>query len=171
MNITKKSLTWEKKYSLSLVNQEKLLPPLHIQLSRLKQYIKALSITEPSYQYLSRKYPLFYVKLDEDVLTYENECENLNLKLINSKEKDAWTAFKEAVLEFLGNEEDPNYEHIVQNVLEKFEVDCYRSFKVHFLHFNLDVFFMKTLNRFAKNKVNLSTRILKKIIKRYQGRL
>jgi hypothetical protein len=56
-------------------------------------------------------------------------------------EREAWNAFKEVMVKFLGNYKDPNYKRIVEKMLEKFiTLGCAISLKVHFLNAHLDYF-------------------------------
>ncbi|KAJ4437622.1 hypothetical protein ANN_17767 [Periplaneta americana] len=61
--------------------------------------------------------------------------------LLEGKERAAWIAFKEVVLNFVGNRRSENYEELVQNLLLAYEtMGCNTSLKIHFLHSHLDFF-------------------------------
>lgn len=161
---------------MSLVNPRKiLLPPLHIKLGLMKQFVKALSKTEPCFQYLCQKFPgLSEAKLKEGIfvgpdirkLMQDPNFENA----MNLQEKSAWGAFKQVVLKFLGNHKDPNYENIVQNMLKTFqELGCNMSVKVHFLHSHLN-FFPDNLGAVSEEQGERFHQDIKEMEKRYQGR-
>lgn len=160
---------------VSLVDPKKiLLPPLHIKMGLMKQFVKALTKTESCFQYLCTKFPhLSEAKLKEGVFvgpdirklmqdeTYET--------MMTSKEKNAWTAFKQVVLKFLGNEKDPDYKKIVNNMLKKFkELGCNMSLKVHFLHSHLN-FFPENLGSVSEEQGERFHQDIKEMEKRYQG--
>jgi hypothetical protein len=61
-------------------------------------------------------------------------------------ERKAWIAFKSVVTKFPGNNKDPDYVTIVENMLEKFQVfGSLMSLKLIFLNSHLDFFFPKIL--------------------------
>lgn len=58
---------------------------------------------------------------------------------IKENEKQVWEALELVVTSFLRNKNDPDYKHIMEDMLEKFHVLRYKmSLKVHFLHSQLD---------------------------------
>ena len=65
---------------------------------------------------------------------------------LKRKERAAWIAFKEVILNFLGNRKSENYEELVQNLLLAFEIiSCNMSLKIHS---HLD-FFLKNCGDFT----------------------
>ena len=107
----------------SLVDRDKvLLPPLHIKLGLMKQFVKALSNDGACFKLLCQKFPsLSEAKLKEGIFTgpdirkliSDTEFDNT----MNDLERQAWVSFKEVVCKFLGNNKDPDYKEIVKNLL------------------------------------------------------
>lgn len=131
----------------ALVDTSKiLLPPLHIKLGLMKNFVKAMEKTDEAFKYLIRKFPrLSEAKIREGVfvgpqirkLLHDDEF----LCVLHGKEKAAWLAFKSVVDNFLGNNRSDNYNEIVENLLLKYKsLGCNMSLKIHFLDSHLDFF-------------------------------
>lgn len=133
-----------------------LLPPLHIKLRLMKQFVKALPKEGDCFKYLCQQFPsLSEAKLTEGVLVGPDIQKLLRdgnfIMKMNEKEKAAWLSFK-LVTSFLRNKKDPNYKSIVAYMLENFkQLGCNRSLKVHFLHSYLD-YFPKNLGAVSKKQ-------------------
>lgn len=152
-----------------------LLPPLHIKLGLMKQFVKALPKDGPCFKYLCQKFPkLSEAKLKEGVfvgpdirkmmfdVTFETT--------MTINEKEAWVSFKQVVTKFLGNAKDPEYGTIVANMLKKFEkLGCLMSLKVHFLNSHLD-YFPENLGDVSEEQGERFHQDIKLMEKRYQGR-
>lgn len=160
----------------TLVDPKKiLLPPLHIKLGLMKQFVKALPEDGECFKYLCEKFPhLSEAKLKEGVFVGPDirkmmfDC-NFEAKM-TTKEKEAWISFKQVVTKFLGNVKDPNYELIVANMIDKFKnLGCLMSLKVHFLHAHLD-FFPENLGDVSEEQGERFHQDIKVMEKRYQGR-
>lgn len=160
----------------SLVDPEKiLLPPLHIKLGLMKQYVKALDKNGNCFKYLCSKFPfLSEAKLKEGIfvgpqirnLMQDEQFENTMTK----REKEAWTAFKDVINKFLGNFKDPQYENIVNTMLDKFkQLGCNMSIKVHFLHSHLN-YFPENLGDVSEEQGERFHQDIKDMETRYQGR-
>jgi hypothetical protein len=60
---------------------------------------------------------------------------------MNVVERNAWTAFKNAVEKLLGNHKDEDYENIVRIMFKHFHIlGCNMSLKVNFLFSHLNLF-------------------------------
>jgi hypothetical protein len=87
-----------------------LLPPRHIKLGIMKQFVKALSKTGNFFKYLCKKFPnLSEVKLKEGLFVGRDVRklmfdEDFLLTII---EREAWIAFKSVVTKFLGEQQAP----------------------------------------------------------------
>jgi hypothetical protein len=82
-------------------------------------------------------------------------------------EKEAWNAFRDIVVKFLGNQKDPNFKLIVRKMLTKFkDLGCS---KVHFLDSHLD-YFPKNLGAVSKEQGERFHQDIKEMERRYQGR-
>ena len=94
----------------SLVDPKKvLLPPLHIKLGMIKQFVKALAKDVKTFKYLSSKIPRLskaklkggvFVGPDIRKLMKDNNFENV----MNNGERSAWNSFKDVITKFLGNQ-------------------------------------------------------------------
>lgn len=98
-----------------LVDPKKiLLPPLHIKLGLIKQFIKKLAVDGDAFLYLNEEvFPkLSLAKLKEGVLV-ETQIRKLMKDtkfetLLSAVEKKAWKSFKDVVTGFLGNKKAGN---------------------------------------------------------------
>ena len=141
----------------------------------MKQFVKALPKDGECFKYLCEKFPhLSEAKLKEGVfvgpdirkMMFDSNFENK----MTTKEKEAWTSFKQVVTKFLGNVKDPNYKLIVPNMIDKFKkLGCLMSLKVHFLHSHLD-FFPDNLGDVSEEQGERFHQDIKVMEKRYQGR-
>jgi hypothetical protein len=130
-----------------LVDSQKIImPPLHIKLGLMKQFVKALPKDGACFNYLCLKFPaLSQEKLKEGIfigpqinnLFKDQEFE----KRMKLHEKKTWKSFKSVCENFLGNKKDPNYKQLVKQMLDNFyKLGCNMSLKVHCLHSHLDIF-------------------------------
>lgn len=160
----------------NLVDPSKiLLPPLHIKLGLMKQFVKALKkLDSEAFKYLFLRFPkLSEAKVREGIfdgpqirtLLKDQEFE----KKMTGEERSAWQSFREVVTKFLGNEKDPNYVNIVEKLLQNFQkLGCLMSLKVHYLHSHLDRF-PENLGDFSEEQGERFHQDLKEMEKRYQG--
>ena len=94
-----------------LVNEKDIMmPPLHIKLGLMKNFVKKLDRTSHTFLYLGTKFPkLSEAKRKEGVFVGPQIRELLKDKrfdeIIVGKEKAAWESFREVVVNFLGNQE------------------------------------------------------------------
>ena len=112
----------------SLVDPSKILiPPLHIKLGLMKQFVQALDKTGATFKYLSSRFPkLSEGKLKEGVfdglqirtLSKDNDF----VEKMNKLEKAAWLSFNDVTQNFLDNNKSPNYEQIVARMIEISEI-------------------------------------------------
>lgn len=130
-----------------LVQADKIiLPPLHLKLGLMSQFVKALKLTNKSFLYLRSKFPkLSAAKVEAGIFVgpqirklMEDEEFDKNL---NAKEKKAWNSFREVINNFFGNNKSANYKQLVERMLKNFqELGCRMSPKVHYLNSHLDFF-------------------------------
>jgi hypothetical protein len=112
----------------SVVDPKKiLLPPLHIKLGIMKQFVKVLPKTGNCFKYLCKRFPpLSEAELKEGIfvgpdirkLMFDEDF----LVTMTEVEREAWIAFRSVVTKLLGKNKDPDYVTIVANMLEKFKV-------------------------------------------------
>ena len=119
-----------------LVDMNKvLLPPLHIKLGLMKNFVKALHKNGAAFQHLSTVFPGVGPQIWE-VLKHTDFEELLNLK-----ELRAWEAFKSVCSGFLGNTRVPDYQACIEKLLKSYkDMRCWMSLKIHFLHSHLNFF-------------------------------
>ena len=123
-----------------------ILPPLHIKLGLMKQFVKALNKKGACFKYIQEKFPnLSAEKVREGVFVgpqIRKLTKDLQfLSTMTDVEKNAWLSFTEVISKFLGNTKDPDYKNIVESMLASYEaLGCRMSLKVYFLHAHLDYF-------------------------------
>lgn len=152
-----------------------LLPPLHIKLGLMKQFVKALSKQGECFKYLCNKFPsLSEAKLKEGIFVGPDirklmKDEDFETKM-NFEEKEAWVSFKKVVKNFLGNKKSSDYVQLVENMLENFrKLGCNMSLKVHFLKSHLD-FFPENLGDLSEEQGERFHQDIKAMERHYQGR-
>jgi hypothetical protein len=159
-----------------LVSREKiLLPPLHIKLGLMKQFVKALDKTGACFKHITTVFP----KVTSEKLTAgifdgpqirQLVKDNSFVLTMASVEKAAWVSFVEVMENFLGNYKSDNYEQIVNNMLRNFEkLGCNMSVKVHFLHSHIS-YFPENLGQMSEEQGERFHQDMKTMESRYQGR-
>ena len=130
-----------------LVDMNKvLLPPFHIKLGLMKNFLKALHKNGAAFQHLSTVFPgLSAAKLKEGIFVGPQIREVLKdtdfEELLNLKELRAWEAFKSVCSGFLGNTHVLDYQACIKKLLKSYEdMGCWMSLKIHFLHSHLNFF-------------------------------
>lgn len=175
--VRKKLIPGDKNILLpQLVDSSKIiLPPLHIKLGLIKQFVKAMKIQNSNaFIYLSTKFPkLSEAKIKEGMFDGPQIRQLLKDQVFEEKmtvlEKKAWNSFRQVVTKFLGNEKDAQYEKIVEDMLINFKnLGCLMSLKVHFLHSHLDKF-PENLGDFSEEQGERSHQDMKEIERCYQG--
>jgi hypothetical protein len=121
-----------------------ILPPLHIKLGLMKNFVKAMDMNRDDFQYLKLKFPtLSDAKIKEGifvgpqirVLLKDEHFESV----LYSMELEAWKSFKNVCEHFLGNNRADNYKLFIENLLQTYQnLGCNTSLKIHFLHSHLD---------------------------------
>ena len=131
----------------SLVDPTKiLLPPLHIKLGLMKNFVKGLDREGDGFKYLRTKFPrISEAKVKEGIFLGPQIREVMNDKdfenHLNAIQLAAWNAFKAVTTNFLGNQRSPDYAELVKRLIETYKVMvCNMSLKIHFLHSHLDFF-------------------------------
>ena len=100
-----------------------LLPPLHIKLGLMKNFVKGLHINGDAFQHLSTLFAgLSAAKLKEGIFVGPQIREVLKdtdfEELLNLKELRAWAAFKSVCSGFLGNTHVPDYQACIEKLLK-----------------------------------------------------
>jgi hypothetical protein len=132
---------------MPLVESNKIvLPPLHIKLGLMKNFVKAMDRDGPAFRYLSEKFhTLSEAKIKEGIFIGPQIRELIkDIKfdsIITGNEKAAWEAFRQVATKFLGKDRADNYNDLVENLLSAYQtLGCNMSLKIHFLHSHLDFF-------------------------------
>jgi hypothetical protein len=89
---------------------------------------------------------------------------------MQDNEKEAWNAFRDVVLKFLGNQKDPNFKRIIRKMLTEFkDLGCSMSLKVHFLASHLD-YFPENLGAVSEEQGERFHQDINEMERRYHGR-
>jgi hypothetical protein len=159
-----------------LVTRDRIiLPPLHIKLGLMKQFVQALNKNGLGIEYIARKLSgLTMEKLKAVIFDGPQIRQLINdphfITSMNEIESCAWSSFVLVVQNFLGSKQADNYARLVQDMLFHFNrLGCNMSVKVNYLHSHLD--------RFPENVGDLSEELgerfhqdIKTMEARYQGR-
>lgn len=134
--------------SRALVPRENIiLPPLHIKLGLMTQFVKAVGKTnEAAIDFLDSMFPrLSRFKVEEGIFVgpqirralHSEEFRNL----LTVEQEAAWASFEAVIDGFLGNVRDPNYKQLVGRMLENFHtIESNLPLKMHFLKSHIDFF-------------------------------
>ena len=152
-----------------------LLPPLHIKLGLMKNFVRALNKEGEGFKYISQKFSaVSEAKLKAGVFVGPDIRALLRdekfLSLLTPGEKRAWLAFQAVVENFLGSKKAGNYKDLVEELLESFRLLGSRmSVKIHFLHSHVD-YFPENLGNFSEEQGERFHQDICTMEKRYQGR-
>ena len=158
----------------SLVNpQHVLLPPLHIKLEMMKQFVKALNKESGGLKYLCG---VFQALSTEKLRAGVFDGPQIR-RLVNDKrfvfsviavKKNAWLSFLAVVANFLGNFKAPTYTELVDKLLDSFQkLGCNMNVKMHFIYSHLDCF-PENLGAMSEEQGECFHQDLKTLEKRYQ---
>jgi hypothetical protein len=151
------------------------LPPLHIKLGVMKEFVKALSEEGDCSKHICKKFTaLTEATLKKVVFTGPDIRKPLSDATFEdtmfATEKTAWQGFRDDVTKFLGNMKDANYTNIVNKMLDGFkDLGCNMSLKLHFLHSHLD-YFSENLGSLTEGQGERFRTDVKETERRYQGR-
>lgn len=152
-----------------------LLPPLHIKLGLMKNFVKGMDRDGPGFKYLSELFPqLSEAKIKEGVFTGPDIRKVIRdpefEKQLNKEELAAWIAFVKVVKGFLGNNREDNYKSLVLNLLKTYKaMGCRMSLKIHFLHSHIN-FFPENLGAVSDEQGERFHQDIATIETRYKGR-
>lgn len=159
-----------------LVNPKNIfLPPLHIKLGLMKNFVKAMDRNGRGFLYLQHKFSrLSEAKIKEGIFVgpqiRELIKDDVFNTMLNEVERRAWRAFKAVVHNFLGNVRAENYKNIVSELLTAYkEMGCRMSLKIHFLDSHLD-FFPENLGAVSDEHGERFHQDISAMEKRYQGK-
>ena len=153
------------------------MPPLHPKLGLAKNFVKAMDQTGTGFQYISEKLngvvsdaKLKAGVIDGPQIRMMGKDGNF-VKTLNLLEKNAWDAFVEVSLNFLGNCRAENYKELVSDMLKNYQaLGARMSLKIHFFHSHLD-FFPENLGDVSNEHGERFHQDIAVMESRYQGRL
>ena len=129
-----------------LVLPEKIyLPPLHIKLGLMENFVKGMDKTNCGFKYVRKKFPnVSDAKIKEGVYIGPQIRELMQDKQfdedLNTTERNAWLSFKRICKDFLGNHKAANYQDVVQDLLTSYKAMGWNMIlKIHFLESHLDL--------------------------------
>lgn len=104
-----------------------ILPPLHIKLGLMKNFVKALNENDDAMSYLKTVFPrLSEAKIKEGIFVGPQIRKLMNdeefIEKLSEDEAAAWSAFQNVVNCFLGNTKSRQYEKLIDDLLEKYEM-------------------------------------------------
>src|SRR5215469_12926628 len=141
-SLGKSNVKWE-----PLVEPHKvLMPPLHIKLGLMKQFVTALDKDSAAFTYLQNIFPkLSKAKIKAGIFVgpqIKKVMESVEFpQLLTEQEKGAWHSFLEVVRGFLGKHKAENYVELVQTLVRKYhEMGCRMALQDHILDAHLDKF-------------------------------
>nr|CAH7733771.1 unnamed protein product [Callosobruchus chinensis] len=151
------------------------LPPLHIKLGLIKQFLKAMDKTGDAFQFLKTEFPRLSVAKIKKGAFVRPQIRQLFQDLtfiehLNQTEKRAWLAFQNVCMNFLGNHKSDDYvAHVEELLLAYKAMGCNMSLKVHFLHSHLD-FFPENLGAVSDEHGERFHQGIAKMVKRFSGK-
>jgi hypothetical protein len=159
-----------------LVDSDKIiLPPLHIKLGLMKQFVKSLNKDGLCFDFIACKFPgLSMEKLKAGIFDGPQIRQLIHdstfLDSMNEMEFNAWSAFTQVVKNFLGNHKADNYADLVEDMLIRFQkLGCNMSIKIHYLHSHLERF-PENLGDISEEQGERFHQDIKIMEERYQGR-
>lgn len=168
--VGRNNVKWE-----PLVDPQKvLMPPLHIKLGLIKQFVKALDKNSSAFKYLQDLFPkLSEAKVTAGIFVGPQikkifECEEFPKKLTRV-EKAAWMSFMSVVQGFLGNHKAANYVELVESLVENYgKMGCRMSLKLHILDAHLDKF-KENMGAYSEEHGERFHQDIMEFERRYQG--
>lgn len=152
-----------------------LLPPFHIKLGLMKQFVKALNKEGDCFKYLCEKFPaLSEAKLKEGIFVGPQirtlKFDGLFQNTMTQDESAAWSSFVEVIDGLLGNNKSPDYKEIVANLVENYKkLGCNMSVKLRFLDSHVE-YFPENLGDVSEKQGGRFHQDIKEMERRYQGR-
>lgn len=162
--------------NIPLVKTENIiLPPLHLKLGYMKQFVKALDTESEAFKHLKSVFPgLSDAKVKGGIFIGPQIRKIMKdeefLKKLTDIEKRAWESFISLCDNFLGNNKSENYIEVVEEFLMAYSVmGCNMSIKIHFLHSHID-FFPNNLGHFSDEQGERFHQEISKMEKRFEGK-
>ncbi|UYV77585.1 hypothetical protein LAZ67_15001631 [Cordylochernes scorpioides] len=162
--------------NLPLIDSENIyLPPLHIKLGLMKNFVKAMDRNASGFAYLKQNFSsISEAKIKEGIFVgpqiRELQQDGNFQNSLNEVEAAAWNSFRNVCKNFLGSVKVENYRDIVNDLLLSYKaLGCNMSLKIHFLHSHLD-FFPDNLGAVSDEHGERFHQDISSMEKRYQGK-
>ena len=160
-----------------LINiEDVLLPPLHIKIGLVAQFVKALSSDSAAYDFIKKKLAyksegkLAAGQLNGPEIRKLLRLSNELQELLNAKEKRAWIAFDNICKNFLGKYRVSNYKDLAKELCDSYEdMGCNMSYKLHVVAEHIDAF-PENCSDFSDEMGERFHQDIKNAEKKYQGR-
>ena len=121
-----------------------LLPPFHIKLGLIKQFVKTLNPESDAFKQIQELFPkLSEAKVKAGIFVGPQvkrlmKSDSFSEK-ISAVERRAWKSFVSVVEGFLGNRKADNFRNIVEELVDAYEkMGCRMSLKLHVLNSHID---------------------------------
>ena len=150
-----------------------LLPPLHIKLDLMKNFVKALDREGRGFDFLHQK---FQQKSTEKITAGIFDGPQIRELIkdtsfddaLNPAELSAWLPLKSVIANFLCNHRGSQYRKVVDELMENFrQIGARMSVKMHFLLSHLD-YFLENCGDFSKEQGDRFSQDISDLEKRYQ---
>ena len=133
--------------SHALVEPSKiLLPPLHIKLGLMKNFVKVLDREGRGFPFHHQKFQQERIEkikagISDGLQIRELIKDTTFDDALNPAELFAWLSFRSTIANFLGNHRSFQYQNVVDELMENFrQIGTCMSVKMHFLQSHLDYF-------------------------------
>jgi len=134
-------------FSPPLVHPEKIyLPPLHINLGFMKNFVKGMDKTGHGFEYIRNKFPngsdakikkVIFIGPQIRELMQDKEFH----EELNETERNSWLSLKRICKDFLGNQKAAKYQDAEKDLLISYKAfGCNMILKIHFLKSHLEFF-------------------------------
>jgi len=161
---------------IPLVDPNKIfLPPLHIKLGLMKNFVKALDKSGAGFKHLEKLFPkISAAKLNEGIFVGPDVrkviADSQFISKLSHVQRNAWLSFVDVINRFLGNTRAENYTAIVTKLINDFQAaGCKMSLKIHFLDSHID-FFAPNLGDVSDEHGERFHQEIKEMEIRYQGK-
>ena len=159
-----------------LVNRDRIiLPPLHIKLGLMKQFVKALDKDGDCFNYIAQTFSgLSIEKLKGGIFDGPQIRKLMQDQTFTARmtvvERAAWCSYVSVIREFLGNTKSSNYRILVYVMLQNFQaLGARMSIKLHYLFSHLD-YFPGNLDDVSEEQGERFHQDIRTMEERYQGR-
>ena len=130
-----------------LVNRYRIiLPPFHIKLGLMKQFVKALNKNDDCFSYIVKTFPgLSTEKLNAGIFDGPQIRKLMQDQTFTDHmrvaQRAAWCSYVSGIREFLSNTKPSNYRNLVDVMFQNFQaLSAKMSIKLHYLFCHLDYF-------------------------------